>query len=80
MHIPYTALSAELLQRVIEDYVTREGTEYGWQDVALETKVGQVLAQIKKGEVVISFDPETESCTLQSVKELKPAAAPERSR
>jgi len=33
-------------------------------EVPLETKIAQVLAQIKSGKAVIVFDQETESCTV----------------
>lgn len=62
--IPYDQLSPEALQGVIEEFVTRDGTDYGEEAISLETKVAQVLAQIKSGKAVIVFDQETESCTI----------------
>lgn len=59
--VPYTELSAGALQGVIEAFVLREGTEYGAQDVPLESKVAQVLRQLERGEARILFDPVTES-------------------
>ncbi len=59
--IPYTQLSAEALQGVIESFVLREGTEYGTQDVSLEQKVAQVLRQLERQEATILFDPYTET-------------------
>jgi len=62
--IPYDQLSPEALQGVVEEFVTRDGTDYGEVEVPLETKIAQVLAQIKSGKAVIVFDQETESCTV----------------
>jgi len=59
--IPYTQLSAEALQGVIESFVLRAGTEYGTQDVSLEQKVAQVLRQLERQEATILFDPYTET-------------------
>ena len=42
MIIPHRMLSPEALRGVIEAFVTREGTDYGVQDVPLATKVLQV--------------------------------------
>ena len=39
MIISHCLLSPEALRGVIEAFVTREGTDYGLQDVALATKV-----------------------------------------
>lgn len=62
--IPYEQLSPEALHGVIEEFVTRDGTDYGEVEMPLETKMAQVLTQIKSGKVVIVFDQETESCTV----------------
>ncbi|WP_319574565.1 YheU family protein [uncultured Desulfobacter sp.] len=62
--ISYEQLSREALHGVIEEFVTRDGTDYGEVEIALETKIDQVLAQIKSGKAVIVFDQETESCTV----------------
>lgn len=57
-------LSEEILQAVIEEFITREGTDYGLQDYSLEQKVLQVKRQLDSGRVVIAYDPVSESCTL----------------
>nr|WP_320013523.1 YheU family protein [uncultured Desulfobacter sp.] len=62
--ISYEQLSPEALHGVIEEFVTRNGTDYGEVEVSLGTKIAQVLAQLKSGKAVIVFDQETESCTV----------------
>ena len=62
--IPYEQLSPEALHGVIEEFVTRDGTDYGEVEVPLGTKIAQVLDQIKSGKAIIVFDQETESCTV----------------
>jgi uncharacterized protein len=62
--IPYQALSADALRGVIEEYVMREGTDYGHRDYRLEEKLAHVRAQLERGETVITFDPRTGSTTL----------------
>ena len=70
MIIPYEMLSPEALQGVLEAFVTREGTDYGVQDVSLATKVWQVRQQLDPGTVVIVSDEDTESCTIQPTHQL----------
>ena len=77
IEIPADRLSDDLLDAVIEDYVLREGTEYGLQDVPLATKIRQVRAQIDRGEVVVLFDPELESCNLVTRQQLRQWQAPQ---
>lgn len=62
--IHYDQLSPEALQGVIEEFVTRDGTDYGEIEVSLQTKVAQVLGQLKSKKAVIVFDPETETCNI----------------
>lgn len=63
MIIPHEQLSADALRGLMEEFITREGTDYGWE-TSLERKVEQVKAQIQRGEVVIVFDPATETVSL----------------
>jgi len=62
--VPYTELEPDLLQAVIESFVLREGTDYGEKELSLEDKVARVIAQLKRGEARIIFDPETDSVTI----------------
>ena len=64
MIIPHGSLSTEALQGLIEEFIMREGTDYGWEEVSLSTKVAQVKKQIEKGDVVIVFDASTETVSL----------------
>jgi uncharacterized protein len=64
MQIPWDRLSPDVLDAVIEEYVTREGTDYGPHDYSLADKVAQVRSQLQRGEAVIDFDPDTQTCHL----------------
>jgi uncharacterized protein YheU (UPF0270 family) len=61
MQIPHDRLAPDTLRALLFDYVTRDGTDYGEQEVAADAKIAQVLAQLQQGTVVIVFDAETES-------------------
>ncbi|MDG2071990.1 MAG: YheU family protein [Pseudomonadales bacterium] len=67
MDIPWQSLSEEALNSVIQEFVLREGTEYGASEVSLEKKVSQIMAQLKSGKVVISFDKKTSTTTLREL-------------
>lgn len=64
MKIPHVALSPESLRGIIEEFVTREGTEYGIRDYSLEEKVNQILQKLDTKEVAIEYDPDTQTCNL----------------
>ena len=65
MIIPHHLLSPEALRGVIEAFVTREGTDYGVQEVPLATKVMHVQQQLDAGTAIIIYDEETRSWTIQ---------------
>ncbi len=64
LKIPYDQLSPEALRGVIEEFVTRDGTDYGEIEVSLDTKISQMLGQLKSGKAVIVFDQGTETCNI----------------
>ncbi len=64
MLIPYQRLSPDALQGVLEAFVTREGTDYGEDEVLLATKVEQVRQQLVQGTAVLVYDEATASCTI----------------
>lgn len=67
MDIPYQSLNSQTLRALIEEFVTRDGTDYGDSEISLDRKVEQVMRQLKAGKIRISFDSETESCDLREV-------------
>ena len=64
IEIPYQRLGEDILQAIIEEFILREGTDYGVREADFADKVAQVHKQLASGEVVITFDPKTENCTL----------------
>ena len=65
--IPYSELSPDVLQRLIESFVLREGTDYGERPFSLEEKVAHVIGELRHGTAQISFDPSTASITIRRV-------------
>ena len=66
MIIPWQRLSADTLQALMEEYVTRDGTDYGVREIPLEERVYKLRKMLNDGEVIISYDEETGSCTFLS--------------
>jgi len=55
MIIPLEQLSTETLSAIIENFVLREGTEYGSEDVSLNDKISQVHQQLKQGSALLVY-------------------------
>ena len=64
MIIPYQQISPDALQGLIEEFITREGTDYGETEISLEQKVSQVERQLARGDIVIVFDVASESVSI----------------
>lgn len=59
IEVPYTELSPAALRGLIEEFVTRDGTDYGVAERSVEAKVEQVRGFLERGEARVVFDPET---------------------
>jgi hypothetical protein len=64
VEVPYTALSADALRGLVEEFVTRDGTDYGVRERTLDEKIRDVMRQLERGEVKIMFDPASRSANL----------------
>ncbi|MDA7793662.1 YheU family protein [Glaciecola sp.] len=69
MIIPIQELSADVLYSVAESYVLREGTDYGAEEVSLDTKVQQVIAKLHLGEAVLVYSELYESVNIVDAQE-----------
>ena len=64
VEVPYTRLPADVLRRVVEEFVTRDGTDYGAAEKTLAEKVEDVRRQLERGEAAIVYDAETATINL----------------
>ncbi|OIN13519.1 YheU family protein [Oceanisphaera psychrotolerans] len=64
MIIPFTELSEDTLNNLIEQFVLQEGTEYGEHEVSLNEKLAQVKQQLGSGEAVIVYSELHESVNI----------------
>lgn len=56
IEVPWDAIDPDTLYRLVEEFVTREGTDYGQQEFSLDTKVQQILAGLKRRQWLIVVD------------------------
>jgi uncharacterized protein YheU (UPF0270 family) len=63
MRIPHTQLSRAALRAVVEEFVTRDGTD----DTSVSQRVEAVLRHLEAGRVEVHFDDETKSCNIVPV-------------
>lgn len=64
-------LSPEALRGLVEEFVTRDGTDYGIVERSVEDKIAHVMAQLDSGEARIVFDPETGTANIAMSRDLE---------
>ena len=69
--VPLDRLNAEVLNAVIDEFVSREGTDYGHAEPEFEQKLAQVRRQLERGDAFVVFDPKTESVNIVTARELE---------
>ena len=62
--IQHDNLTEEALQGLIEEFVTREGTDTGYTDGSLDENVKMVKRQLKHGDVLIVYDGDTQTANI----------------
>ncbi len=62
--VPPGKLSADVLQGLLEEYVNRDGTDYGARELGLEEKVASLRRQLDGGELRILYDLSSEQWDL----------------
>lgn len=73
VEVPHARLAPEVLRRLIEEFVTRDGTDYGASERTLGQKVAAVMQQLEAGELAIVVDVEHE--TIDIVARPRPSSA-----
>ena len=72
MLIPHLLLSPAALRAVVEEFVTRDGTD----NSCVEPRILQVLHQLDVGSVELHFEHATETCNILPVSERRNPPAP----
>ena len=71
IEVPFEELDPSTLLSVIEAFILREGTNYGANEVSLETQVKQIRGQLGNRSIKLVFDPVSETCTLLTEKQFR---------
>jgi uncharacterized protein YheU (UPF0270 family) len=66
LEIPWRSLPSDTLQNLLEEWCTRDGTDYGEQEVPVQTRVQQLLAGLRAGQIFLVFDQQDEVYSLIS--------------
>lgn len=73
--VPHEKLSPQALRGLIEEVVTRNGTDNGYTKATLEQNVAMVMAQLRHKEVVVVYDESTRTANIVPTRYLPPLPA-----
>ena len=66
IEVPADRLDEHVLQSLLEEYASRDGTDYGEVELTLAQKTGNLRRQIQRGDLLILYQTETEEWDLVS--------------
>jgi uncharacterized protein len=62
--VPHTHLTPAALRGLVEEFVTRDGTDYGLAEKTLDQKVAALMRQLERGEAAIVYDSESQTTSI----------------
>ena len=68
--IPLDSLAPDLLDAIVEDAVTRDGTDYGELEASLEQKSEQLKAALAAGKAKIVYEQNSETLRILPADEV----------
>lgn len=71
MIVPWQQLSADALNGIIEEFIMREGTDYGELEVSLQTKKDQLVQQLQQNKIVLVYSELHETVNLMPADTFK---------
>lgn len=69
MIVPWQQISKDALNGIIEEFIMREGTDYGEQEASLEKKKQDLLNQLQTGHIVLVYSELHETVNLMLASE-----------
>lgn len=64
IEIDHTLLSAEALENLMIDIITRQTTDYGEDETEIQIKIKQLKQKILSGDAVIVYSSVEEACNI----------------
>lgn len=71
LEIDHTLLSADTLENLLIDIITRQTTDYGEHAVDIQTKKNQLKGKLLSGDAVIVYNSKDENCDIIRAEDFK---------
>lgn len=64
MIVPWQNINADTLNHLLEEFASRDGTDYGAYETSLEYKVSQLKTQLQQKQIVVVYSELHESVNI----------------
>lgn len=64
VEVPPERLNEQILRALLEEFSSRDGTDYGARETTLEERVSQLARRLKVSELAILYDADSEQWDL----------------
>jgi uncharacterized protein YheU (UPF0270 family) len=71
VQVPVERLQPDVFTALLEEYASRDGTDYGARELSLDEKVANLRRQLEIGDVGLVYDADSEEWDLMAAAELK---------
>ena len=71
LEIPADKLSEQALSGIIENFIVREGTDYGAVEISYDKKHEQIRRQIERGDIKIVYEQATDTIGLMTKRDFQ---------
>lgn len=69
VRVPLARVPEGHLQALLEEYASRDGTDYGSEETSLSDRVAQLKSQMRSGKLQLLFDVDCEQWDIVSAEE-----------
>ena len=74
VQVPVERLQPDVFTVLLEEYASRDGTDYGARELSLDEKVANLRRQLEIGDVGLVYDVDSEEWDLLPAAELQELA------
>jgi len=71
VEVPWAELAPDTLRHVLEEVVTRDGTDYGAREHTLEEKADALMAALRRGDAKLVYEAESGTISVASVHDAR---------
>ncbi len=64
IEVPTSQLAQQTLRALLEEFASRDGTDYGAKELTLDEKVGRLREQLDASRIMLMYDSDSEQWDL----------------